>query len=70
VLSNSFGHDRVVLGPVIGAFGEMSDNTKHIADAIAAELANANCSYYSLLGGQKPGRCGPTFASSCIGSGA
>jgi len=22
---NSFGHDRVVLGPVIGAFGEMSE---------------------------------------------
>jgi hypothetical protein len=44
---NSFGNDGVVLGPVIGAFGEMSDDVKHIADAIATELANEHCSYYS-----------------------
>jgi len=44
---NSFGHNGVVLGPVIGAFGEMSDDVKHIADAVATELANEHCSYYS-----------------------
>jgi len=44
---NSHGRDGVVLGPVIGAFGEMSDDIKHIADAIATELANEHCSYYS-----------------------
>ena len=37
----------MVLGPVIGAFGEMSDDFKHIADAVATELANEHCSYYS-----------------------
>ena len=37
----------MVLGPVIGAFGEMSGDVKHIADAIATELANEHCSYYS-----------------------
>jgi len=42
---NSHGRDGVVLGPVIGAFGEMSDDAKHIADAIATELANEHCSY-------------------------
>jgi len=65
---NSFGHDGVVLGPVIGAFGEMSDNVKHSsADAIAAELANERCSYYS---DKNPRRCDPTFATSCTDSGA
>jgi len=44
---NSFGHNGVVLGQVIGAFGEMSDDAKHIADAVATELANEHCSYYS-----------------------
>jgi hypothetical protein len=44
---NSFGQDGVVLGPVIGAFWEMSDDVKHIAGAIAAELANEHCRYYS-----------------------
>jgi len=33
---NSFGHGGVVLGPVIGSFGEISGDVKHIADAIAA----------------------------------
>ena len=44
---NSFGYNGVVLGPVIGAFGEMSDDVKHIADAAATELANEHCSSYS-----------------------
>jgi hypothetical protein len=43
---NSFGQNGVVLGPVIGAFGEMSGDVKHIADAVATELANEHCSYY------------------------
>jgi hypothetical protein len=37
----------VVLGPVIGAFGELSGDVKNTADAIAVELANEHCSYYS-----------------------
>ena len=37
----------MVLGPIIGAFEKMSDDVKHIADAVAAELANEHCSYYS-----------------------
>jgi len=34
---NSIDHGGVVLGPVVGAFGEMSDDAKHIAGAIAAK---------------------------------
>ena len=37
----------MVLGPIIGAFEKMSDDVKHIADAVATELANEHCSYYS-----------------------
>ena len=48
----------MVLGPVIGAFGEMSGDVKHIADAIATELANEHCSYYS---DKKPKTVRPYF---------
>ena len=58
----------MVLGPVIGAFGEMSDDVKHIADAIATELANEHCSY--LLFGQETQECGPTSATNCTDLGA
>lgn len=44
---NSFGQNGVVLGPVIGAFGEMSNDLKHISEAIATELATEHCCYYS-----------------------
>ena len=64
---NSFGQNGVVLGPVIGVFGEMSDDVKHIADAVATELANEHCSYYS---DKKTRRYGPTSATSCTDPGA
>ena len=35
-----------VLGPVVGAFGEMSNDVKELASAAAEELAVEPCSFY------------------------
>ena len=42
---NSYGQGGRVLGPVIGAFGEMSDDVKELANAVAEELAVEHCSF-------------------------
>ena len=36
---NSYGQGGSVLEPVVGAFGEMSDDVKELANAVAIELA-------------------------------
>ena len=36
---NSYGQGGRVLGPVVGAFGEMSDDVKELANAVAEELS-------------------------------
>jgi hypothetical protein len=43
---NSYGQGGRVLGPVVGAFGEMSDDVKDLANAVAEELAVEHCSFY------------------------
>ena len=43
---NSYGQGGWVLGPVVGAFGEMSDDVKELANAVAEELAVEHCSFY------------------------
>jgi len=41
---NSYGQGGRVLGPVVGAFGEMSDDVKELANAVAEKLAVEHCS--------------------------
>ena len=36
---NSYGQGGRVLGPVVGAFGEIPDNVKELTNAVAEELA-------------------------------
>ena len=36
---SSYGQGSRVLGPVVGAFGEISDNVKKLANAVAKEFA-------------------------------
>ena len=43
---NSNGKSGRVLGPVVGAFGEMSGDVKELANAVAEELAVEHCSFY------------------------
>ena len=43
---NSYGQARRVIGPVVGAFGEMSSDVQVIANAVAEELALEHCSFY------------------------
>ena len=43
---NSYGQGGRALGPVVGAFGEMSDDVKELANAVAEELAVEHCSFY------------------------
>ena len=43
---NSHGQGGRVLGPVVGALGEMSDDVKELANAVAEELAVEHCSFY------------------------
>ena len=43
---NSYGQGGRVLGPVVGAFAEMSDDVKELANAVAEELAVEHCSFY------------------------
>ena len=45
---NSYGQGGRVLGPVVGAFGEMSDDVKELANAVAEELAVEHCSFYGI----------------------
>ena len=45
-LKNSHGQGGRVLGPVVGAFGEMPDDVKELANAVAEELAVEHCSFY------------------------
>ena len=41
-----YGQGGRVLRPVVGAFGEMSDDVKELANAVAEELAVEHCSFY------------------------
>ena len=43
---SSVGQGGWVLGPVVGAFGDMSDDVKELANAVAEELAVEHCSFY------------------------
>ena len=43
---SSYGQGGRVLGPVVGAFAEMSDDVKELANAVAEELAVEHCSFY------------------------
>ena len=44
---SSYGKMSKVLGPVVGAYGEMSDDVYVIAEAVAEELATEHCGFYS-----------------------
>ena len=44
---SSYGKRGKVLGPVVGAYGEMSDDVYVIAEAVAEELATEHCGFYS-----------------------
>ena len=43
---NSYGQGGRVPGPVVGAFREMSDHVKEVANTVAAELVVEHCSFY------------------------
>ena len=43
---SSYGQGGRVLGPVVGAFGEMSDDVKELANTVAEEFAVEHCSFY------------------------
>jgi hypothetical protein len=43
---NSYGQAGRVIGPVVGAFGEMPSDVHVIAKAVAEELALEHCSFY------------------------
>jgi len=47
---STFGRDGVVLGPIIGAFGEMSSHVDRLADVIADALTAEHLSYCSDRG--------------------
>ena len=44
---SSYGKRSKVLGPVVGAYGEMSDDVYVIAEAVAEELATEHRGFYS-----------------------
>ena len=44
---SSYGKRGKVLGPVVGAYGEMSDDVYVIAEAVAEELATEHCGFCS-----------------------
>ena len=44
---SSYGKSGKVPGPVVGAYGEMSDDVYVIAEAVAEELATEHCGFYS-----------------------
>ena len=43
---SSYGQAGRILGPVVGAFGEISSDVQVIANAVAEELALEHCSFY------------------------
>ena len=43
---SSYGQGGRVLGPVVGAFGAISEDVKEVANAVADELAVEHCSFY------------------------
>jgi len=47
---STFGRDGLVLGPIVGAFGEMSSHVDHLADIIADVLTAEHLSYYGDRG--------------------
>jgi len=47
---NTFGRDGAVLGPIVGAFGEMSTHVDLLADVIADALTAEHPSYYGERG--------------------
>ena len=47
---NTFGRDGVVLGPIVGEFGEMSSHVDRHADVIADALTAGHLSYYGDRG--------------------
>ena len=46
----TFGRDGVVLGPIVGAFGEMSSHVDRLADVIEDALTAEHLSYYGDRG--------------------
>ena len=42
----NYGQGGRVLGPVVGAFGEMADDVKELASAVAEELAVERSGFY------------------------
>jgi len=46
---NTFGQEGVVLGPVMGALGEMSNHVDLLADVIADALTAEHLSYYGAI---------------------
>ena len=47
VYQRTYGKRGKVLGPVVGAYKEMSDDVYVIAEAVAEELATEHCGFYS-----------------------
>ena len=47
---STFGRDGVVLGPIVGAFGEMSSHVDLLADVVAGALTADHLSYYGDRG--------------------
>ena len=47
---NTFGRDGVVLGPIVGAFGDMSSHVDLLAGVIADALTAEHLSYYGDTG--------------------
>ena len=43
---NSYGQGGRLLRPVVGAFGDMSNDVKELANAVAEEPAVEHCSFY------------------------
>ena len=43
---NTLGHERLALGPVLGAFGEIAKHADFLADAIAGALTVEYLSCY------------------------
>ena len=44
---SSYGNRGKVLGPVVGAYGEMPDDVYVISKAVTEELATEHCGFYS-----------------------
>ena len=63
---SSYGKKSRALGPVVGAFGEMSDGACVIAEAVAVELATKSRGFYS---DKKQGAVAAFFLSQICRSG-